>query len=400
MDNDSWQWKDEFWFNVTFIYRTSSDGEDDIVYLGGDFNGWNTGSHQMQPCPEGYSITLPLSEGFYHYKFLVCGRWLRDEHNPHRGGEHDNSIMFVHMDPNVYGIRPQYPPHRDYHRPLSDGGQFQIHCPKIPPNIASYGVLERLIFVYLPPSYYLDTNTRYPVLYVNDGQNIFSTPGDRGGPCCGGWYMDAILDHFWSEKLLPEFIVVGVPNADFVCIGNRNREYCTSQFNDTSHDPYIKYLIEVVKATIDESYRTLSSSEHTFTLGSSMGGLCSFVLAVKHCEVFSAAICMSPSFWYVDQYNESAFDLVRGLSNNEKRVRCKVYIDSGDGLGDNCYETALMAGVLEECGWQKGREFKYHLDKCQDKVDMGNTHSESVWKERLLLPLQFVFNTSDSLSSS
>lgn len=90
-----WQFKDEFWFDVTFIYRSHDAAS---VFLAGDFCGWKTDVHKMAKCEEGFTITLPLSEGFYHYKFYVDGNWVRDEHNPHQGGLFGNSIMFVHMD--------------------------------------------------------------------------------------------------------------------------------------------------------------------------------------------------------------------------------------------------------------------------------------------------------------
>lgn len=412
----AWKFMNDFWFKVTFIFKSAPESNSenhqepggkeeeeeentgDDVYLVGDFNNWSQRSHKMKRSfPEGhYSVTLLLSEGYYHYKFLVRGEWMRDPQNHHVGGEFGNSIMFVHMDPKVYGLREQHPPHRDYHRPYSDGGHFKVHCPNLPQDVKSSGLLQRLVFIYLPPSYYSDSERRYPVVYANDGQNIFSTPGDKGGPCRGGWYLDAKLDHFWNEGLLPEFILVGIPNSDFVCIGNRNREYCTSQFCDTSDDPYKRYVTEVVKKEVDDTYRTLTSSENTVVMGASMGGLCAFTLSMNHPDIFGACICMSPSFWYVDKIDATAFDLVRKLSHpaegsDKPHPQCLVYIDSGDGLGDNCYETKMMKETLIKCGWKEGVDFCYVLDECSDRVDMGITHSESVWKERVLPALQFSF---------
>ena len=385
--SESWQHKDEFWFNVTFIYRTEQHSHQSVC-LAGDFNGWSTTSHSMKPSSEGYSITLPLSEGFYYYKFLVDGQLVPDPDNPHRGGEYANSIMFVHMDPHVHGLRAQAPPHRDYHRSNWSGEYFHMHCPSIPADIAACGVLQRQIFVFLPPSYRTHPTQRYPVVYANDGQNLFSTPEGMGGPCGGGWYMDARCDHYWREGLLPEFIVVAVPNSDFVCIGNRTREYCTADFSDTSCDPYIRYLTEVVKREIDQNYRTLPEPQHTVALGASMGGLCAFVCAVTQCDVFGSAVCMSPSFWYVDKHNWSAYHLVKSRS----QPPCRLYIDSGDGLGDNCYETKLMADTLTKCGWS---EFSYQLDECASHAPHGVTHCEGVWGGRLLAGLKYVLNDHD-----
>jgi len=387
-----WKFMNDFWFYVTFIYRKHDAAE--RVYLVGDFTGWQTDVHKMEKCAEGYSITLPLAEGFYHYKFYVDGSWVHDEHNPHRVGEFGNSIMFVHMDPKVYGIRPQSPPHRDYHRPLADGSQFQVLCPKAEPEILGYGILERLIFVYLPPSYHSDPNRSFPVVYANDGQNIFSTPEHMGGPCRGGWYLDAKLDHFWSQGALPEFILVAVPNSDFVCIGNRQREYCTAQFMDTTADPFIRYMTEVVKKEIDDKFRTLSDPQNTVILGASMGGLSAFVMALTHPHFFSSCICMSPSFWYTDNTNSTAYDLIRSLKEKAEPPPCRIYIDSGDGAGDNMYETRMMQKLLVDSGWEDGKDFMYHLEECASQVDMGVTHSESVWKERVHLGLQFAFSRS------
>lgn len=421
---------EDFWFNVTFVLKSQAafHAREELcsefveVYLAGDFNHWRVDdSYKMKPCPEGFSLTRLLSQGFYHYKFVLlvksegsnsgsgaeesCGKlstvvvkqnWLRDPDNPHVGGEHGNSIMFVHMDPNVYGIRPQHPPHRDYRRQGSNGSEFQVLCPSLPSDISASGILQRLIFVYLPPSYGSEEERRYPVVYANDGQNLFSTPAHLGGPCKGGYYLDEKLDHFWEQKLLPEFILVGVPNSDFVCIGNRDHEYCTSEFHDTSQDPYRRFLVEVVKKEIDRKFRTISEAEGTVIMGSSMGGLCAFTLALNHKEVFSACVCISSSFWFVDRNNCTAYDLVRSHANKNLSLLStssttfpRIYIDSSDGPGDNFYETKEMKATLIECGWKEGDKLMYVLDECEDKMEDGVTHSENLWRERILPALQF-----------
>ena len=375
----SWQPKDDFWFNVTFIYRTEN--TDSIVYLTGDFNSWSSSQHRMLACPNGLTVTLRLSTGFYHYKFLVDGVWCHDSDNPYRAGPYGNSVMFVHMDPSLYSLRVQTTPHRDYQRSGSDN-YFHTLCPSLPDDIAAYGVLQRLIFVYLPPSYASQPNRRYPVVYANDGQNLFSTPEHCGGPCMGGWGMDASCDHNWNNGMLPEFILVAIPNSDFVIVGNRTKEYCTADYEDTSHDPYIRYLVEVVKKTIDENYRTSTKPCHTVAMGASNGGLCAFVCALNHPEVFGAAVCVSPSFWHVDSKNNTAYNLVKNYPYSQQP---RLYIDSGDGLGDNRYVVKMMSDCLCECNW----EHRYMLDECASHVPLGLTHVESVWGRRIVNGLAY-----------
>ena len=393
----AWQFMSDFWFDVTFVFsglnsqaREDEGGAKELqCFLVGDFCGWKPDAIRMSRCEEGFSTNLLLGEGFYEYKFLASdGRWFSDERNPHRSqGPYGNSLLFVHMDPGVYGMRPRCPPHREYHRPNSDGAQFQILCPTLPPDIASEGILQRDIFVYLPPSYHTNHSAchRYPVLYAHDGQNLFSTPGHAGGPPMGGWYLDAKLDHWWSEGMLPEFIVVAVPNSDFVCIGNRQREYCPADFLHTHENKFFQYL-KLIKASVDERFHTLPDATNTVTLGSSMGGLLAFVLALAQPDTFSCGLCLSPSFWYCDRNNHTAYDLARSLK--AEGCTSRVYIDSGCGLGDNKHETQMMKEVLLDNGWVEGKNFGYHLDQ---SADTDVTHTESVWKERVHIGLKFAF---------
>lgn len=393
-ESSCWNFKDDFWYNVTFVYRNKEANEVCVV---GDFNGWNPSSQwRMQRNDEGYCLTVPLSEGYYHYKFLVDDCYVRDEHNPHVGGITGNSIMFVHMDPGVYGIRNQDPPHREYQRPYGDGSQFRVVKPKLPPDVASWGLLERLVFVYLPPSYQTDSSRTYPVLYACDGQNLFSTPAHAGGPAWGGWYLDAKLDHWWNEGEIPEFILVGIPNIDYVCIGNRQREYAPTDFFNLDKEPFVRYLTQVVKPAIDKQFRTRSEAKHTFILGSSLGGLLAFVLPLSCPDVFSAGVSLSPSFWYVDVNGHSAYSVVQQQSSKN----CHLYIDSGDGEGDNKEVVRDMASTLRDCSWREGVDFLYNLDQCKDHVPEGVTHSEVAWRERVIRGLKFVLLVDNKNASS
>ena len=386
-----YRFMDEDWFQVTFVYRGGCRGSSGTeVYVVGDFCGWNVDEeYRMKSCDEGFKVVVPLQEGFYKYKFLVNGEWLADEHCPHKDNSaFQNSIIFVHMDPNVYGIRPQDPPFREYHRANSGGEHFQVFCPPIPDSILSWGILERQVYVYLPPSYFTnaDSQQRYPVVYAHDGQNVFSTPGTHGGPVCGGMYIDGKLDHFWNLGLIPEFILVAIPNSDFVCIGNRKREYCPPILMSTSDAPFVRYVTTVVKNLVDNTFRTLSSPDNTIILGCSMGGLLAFNMAYTSPEIFGCAVCLSPSLWYTDKTDCSTFDLVRNAKSS-----CRIYIDSGDSEGDNMYETLQMAETLKGCGWEEGRDYSYYLDVASSARYDGITHGEHVWKERLDRALKFAF---------
>lgn len=377
-----WNFKDEFWFNVTFIYRHSNKTE---VYLLGDFNGWQkSAEYSMKWLKEGdgSSLTIPLSEGYYHYKFLVEGEYIKDNANPHVDNMYGNSIMFVHVDPNVYGLRqPVLPLQRLYIRPGWDGNELAYEHISIPHNIARFGVLKRPIFVYLPLSYNHAKDRHYPVVYAQDGQNMLST--SEGLPW-GGWCLDEKLDDWWSKNILPEFILICIPNSDYICIGNRQKEYTARDFYHLEDEPYVQYLVQVIKPVIDEKYRTLPGPSDTIALGASLGGLMSFLLTVCLPNVFSCGICLSPAFWFVDHNNRSAFELLNDITSH-----CRVYIDSGDGEGDNKELVRDMAYVLKERN--SSDDFLYYYDECKDSTPFGVTHSELAWRNRIIIGLKFAF---------
>src|SRR5882757_8750221 len=76
----------------------------------------------------------------------------------------------------------------------------------------------RMVRVWLPPNYDVSGGTRYPVLYLNDGQNLF----DPATACAGvDWRVDATAERLIGEGKIPPMIVVGIDNTG----GNRAREY-------------------------------------------------------------------------------------------------------------------------------------------------------------------------------
>lgn len=226
----------------------------------------------------------------------------------------------------------------------------------------------RDLIVWLPPSYATDTLKRYPVLYMHDGQNIFDpkTSFSRYD-----WRVDEVADSLIKTGLMEEIIVVGVYNSP-----DRRLEYNISEKGEAYHS----FLIDVVKPMVDSVYRTLPGVEHTATMGSSMGGLVSFLLTWEHPEVFSRAGCLAPLF------TGKLIDDVRDYDGPEKNIR--LYIDMG-GKG---VDVELLPGfekmipVLKEKGFKEGENLKVFSDSTAD-------HNERAWAVRVWRPLLFLFGT-------
>lgn len=152
--------------------------------------------------------------------------------------------------------------------------------------------LYRRIWVYLPPAY-TETEKRYPVLYMQDGQNLFTDSTAFSGE----WGIDESLDSLFTEGKTRGAIVVGIDNG----ADKRLAEYSpwpNSKYGGGEGEAYARFLAETLKPTIDSLYRTLPGQEHTAIAGSSLGGLISLYTGFKYPHIFGKIGVFSPAFWF------------------------------------------------------------------------------------------------------
>src|SRR6478672_7823003 len=78
----------------------------------------------------------------------------------------------------------------------------------------------RFLRVWLPPGYddFENSGRRYPVLYLNDGQNLFEPSTSFTGV---EWQVDETADRLIREGAVPPMIIVGIDNGN----KERFREY-------------------------------------------------------------------------------------------------------------------------------------------------------------------------------
>src|SRR5258708_5997247 len=135
---------------------------------------------------------------------------------------------------------------------------------------------QRDIFVLLPASYH-NSEQRYPVIYMHDGQNLF----DRALGFAGNeWEVDETLARLADENI--EAIVVGIPNTD-----KRFQEYNPfPQVWGGTGDQYLAFMVDTLKPIIDRDFRTLPDRDHTGTIGSSLGGLIGLFAFFQRPDVF------------------------------------------------------------------------------------------------------------------
>jgi predicted alpha/beta superfamily hydrolase len=159
---------------------------------------------------------------------------------------------------------------------------------------------ERSVRIYLPPGY-ADSNKRYRVLYMHDGQNLF----DDRTSFMGEWGVDESLDQLAREKGL-ELIVVGIDNGGEHRMSEL-KPWAYPKYGPGEADAYLAFVVDVVKPWVDAHYRTRTGRDNTGIMGSSLGGLTSWYAAFKYPQVFGRIGVFSPSYWIAPQ----SFDLAR-----------------------------------------------------------------------------------------
>lgn len=237
---------------------------------------------------------------------------------------------------------------------------------------------HRDLIVYLPPGY-SDSRARYPVLYLQDGQNLFDSATAFAGQ---EWRADATADALIERGVINPVIIVGIYNTGV----RRLSEYTPTRDprlrKGGKADRYAQMLAREVKPFIDQQYRTARRVPSTGVGGSSLGALAALVTGLRYPRVFGKLAIMSPSVWWD---SHSILQIVRNYSS---RVRPSIWLDTGTAEGNaperTVHEARLLRDALVEKGWREGRDLSY----CESE---GACHNEDAWAARFSLVLQHLY---------
>lgn len=237
---------------------------------------------------------------------------------------------------------------------------------------------QRDLVVYTPPGYADQTARRFPVLYLQDGQNLFDgatsfIPGQD-------WHVGRTADAAIDDRAVEPLIIVGIYNTRA-----RVSEYTPThvpKIGGGRADRYAKFLIEEVKPFVEREYRVLPGSLHAGIGGSSLGGLVSLYLGLKHSAIFGKIAALSPSVWWNQLFIHRFVKALRV----ERRPR--IWLDIGTREGARMVEDVeRFRDLLLQRGWRLEQGLHY------ERVE-GAEHNEIAWAQRVRPFLEFLYPAS------
>lgn len=355
------------------IILTTDEDDSRPVYLSGNFNNWLTQDKDF--------MMEKVGAGLYHYKFthdfnypetllykFTKGDWsaveidANEERTENRSTTKHTGIQKEH----VFRWRRNWLPFKPNFLPqiqlISD--EFEI------PQLNT----TRKVWALLPHDYDY-SNESYPVMYLQDAQNLFNENAEYGN-----WEIDKKLA-VMSEYNVGKIIVIAVEHAE----EDRVKEYNVGKtvLGKGQGKKYIKFLVETLKPYIDSNFRTKTERAFTGIGGSSMGGLISIFSGLRYPEVFGKLMIFSPSLWVVPKMK---------IKNDEESGNTKIYLYAGGDESETMIEhvETFKNRILES-------EFVDDKMKINLSINKLGKHNETYWSDEFPKAIEWLFfNTKDN----
>jgi len=357
------------------ILLTTDEDDSRPVYISGNFNNWHTQDKNFE--------MEKIGNGLYHYKFapdfvypdellykFTKGDWSEVEIDKY-GNRTENRVCKEHN-----GVRKE---HVDKWRknwlPFKPNFLPKVHLISEEFEIPQLNKTRR-VWALLPHDYEESTET-YPVLYLQDAQNLFNEKAQYGN-----WEIDKKLA-VMSEYKIGKIIIIAVEHAEH----DRIKEYNVGKtvLGVGQGKKYIRFITDTLKPFVDKTFRTKSEREYTGIGGSSMGGLVSVFSGLMYPEVYGKLMIFSPSLWVVPKMDFTNIDFSEPSDT-------KIYLYAG---GD---ESATMIDHVKK--FKKNmieNEFVSSKMKIKLSINMQGKHNEIYWSDEFPKAIEWLFfNTKDN----
>jgi enterochelin esterase-like enzyme len=243
----------------------------------------------------------------------------------------------------------------------------------------------RFLRVWLPPGYDDPQNATkyYPVLYLNDGQNLFESSTAFGGV---EWGVDETADRMIREGTVPPMIIVGIDNTG----RDRLREYMPHRSLHLKmlrvHGKYYPdFLIKEVMPFVESAYRAATSPENTGLGGSSLGALIALHTAIARPGTIGRLLLESPSLWAAN----------RQIIKDSRLVRIwpeRIFLAAGTAEAGNAERSRTVVDDVRELAAIMRRAVLSEK-RLRMVITEGAGHTESAWGQRFPEALQSLFGS-------
>ncbi|MFN0213605.1 MAG: alpha/beta hydrolase [Saprospiraceae bacterium] len=249
------------------------------------------------------------------------------------------------------------------HKPSLTQSQLQVHYPFFIPQLQR----QRAIRVLLPRNYWKDTSQRFPVIYLQDGQNLFD-------PKTAAFRHWKLKEFMARQPLKRQAILVGIDHGGI----DRNHEYAPFRRGKSGGqgDAYLQFVEHTLKPFVDREYRTWPHREATGIVGASLGGLIAFYAVMRYSHVFGKIGVLSPSLWFNPQ--------VIGLAGKSIGAKSQIFV-SGSKT-----ETRSMMPMLEKTYWAL-KNGGYSDQQIRVVAKDRGSHSEAFWAREFKPMYEWLF---------
>jgi predicted alpha/beta superfamily hydrolase len=221
-----------------------------------------------------------------------------------------------------------------------------------------------------------------PVLYLNDGQNLFDPARAFAGHT---WRVSETVNSLVRQGLIPPLLVVGIDHGG----AQRAREYLPveDERNPMARRPlgrhYARFVTREVVPFIENAYPVSRRTSARAFGGSSYGAVAALLAVLETPGLFGRLLLESPSLYVGRRY------LLR-RARRAPRWPARVYLGVGTAETGrpeiNC-ETVENVRTLESILRARGLGSK----RLKVLVKDGASHSEEAWADRLPAALTFLF---------
>lgn len=344
--------------------------DDRPVFITGNFNSWNPKDYNFQLKqidPSCYFIEIEdqLLPDDIEYKFTKGG-WENVELDqygnitPNRKAKKSAGKT----SDSVEKWRLNWGPFKEEYYPIAEVISENFYIPQLD--------RYRKVWALLPYDYHT-TDKRYPVLYLQDAQNLFNE-----GSGFGNWEIDKKLS-ILAEYGRGDLIIIAIEHGS----EERIKEYIFDNdhvANGSEGKKYIRFIADTLKPFVDENYRTKKDRDNTGIGGSSLGALISIYSGFLYPEVYSKLLIFSPSLWVEPNNNFP-------MMNFRVPFKTKIYLYGGGQEGSKMVK---RIHIFEEYlkRWEEKKLFDFEF---KTNINPEGTHNEFYWSQEFPRAIEWLF---------